>query len=129
MANRLNIGDEIPSLTKSAFAPVAEDARNPIHTDEYAREHGLRGALVPGSTLLSYVLEMLYGHFGEKWLYHGRIKVSFIGGGAVNGDELTAHGTIKTVDDNASDRRLHLDVWMVNQAGDKVLVGEASCIP
>lgn len=128
MATMLKIGEEISTLTKSAYAPIAEDARNPIHTDEYARQHGMRGALVPGSTLLSYVLEMLYNHFGEKWLHQGRISVSFIGGGAVNGDMLTAHGAAKSIRKEDAGERVYLDVWMLNQKDDKILVGEASCI-
>ncbi|MBN1663302.1 MAG: MaoC family dehydratase [Deltaproteobacteria bacterium] len=128
MATILKIGDEIPALTKNAYAPIEEDARNPIHKDDYAREHGMRGALVPGSTLLSYVLEMLYNHFGEKWLCRGRINVSFIGGGAVNGDVLTAHGSVKAIEAEDSGGRITLDVWMANQNGEKVVVGEASCI-
>jgi acyl dehydratase len=128
MTTALKVGDEIPILTKSAYAPIDEDARNPIHTDDYAREHGLRGALVPGSTLLSYVLEMVYNFFGENWMHHGKINVSFIGGGAINGDALTAHGSVKSIDKDGLGMRAKLDVWMVNQKGEKVVVGEASCI-
>jgi len=129
MTKILSVGDEVPTLTKNAYAPIEENARNPIHENDYAKQHGMRGALVPGSTLLSYVLEMLYNHFGEKWLYHGRINVSFIGGGAVNGDVLTAHGSVKSMDDEEGGSRTRLDVWIVNQQGDKIVVGEASCIP
>ncbi|MBN1380894.1 MAG: MaoC family dehydratase [Deltaproteobacteria bacterium] len=129
MSTVLKTGDAIPALTKNAYAPIAKDARNPIHTDEYARQQGMRGALIPGSTLLSYVLEMLYNHFGEKWLYHGRINVSFIGGGAVNDDILTAQGRATSVVQEEDGARVYLDVWMVNQQDEKILVGEASCIP
>ena len=128
MAKILKIGEEIPNLIKNAYAPVEEGARNPIHTDDYAKQHGLRGALIAGSTLLSYVLEMLYSHFGEMWLHHGKINVSFIGGGAINGDVLTAHGVVKSVDQMDAGSRILLDVWMINQRGDKIVVGEASCI-
>lgn len=122
------VGEEIPSLTKNAYAPIKKDARNPIHTDEYARRFGLRGALVPGSILLSYVLEMLYRTFAEKWLTSGRIRVSFIGGGAVNGDRLTAHGLVKALETEEPERRIVLDLWLENQEGVKILVGEAECL-
>jgi hypothetical protein len=88
----------------------------------------MRGALIGGSTLLSYVLEMLYNHFGQNWLYHGKIKVSFIGGGAVNGDVVTAHGRVTGVEPEAGGSRVKLDVWLENQMGNKIVVGEASCI-
>ncbi len=121
-------GEEIPSLTKTAYYPIDPDARNVIHTDDYARDLGMRGALVGGSTLLSYVLGMLYNYFGQKWLYHGKISVSFIGGGVVNGDVVTSHGLVTAIEPEEGGTRLKLDVWMENQDGAKIVVGEASCI-
>ena len=124
----IKIGEEIPVLTKTAYMPIDPQTRNVIHTDDYARDFGMRGALVGGSTLLSYVLEMLYNYFGEKWQYHGKIGVSFIGGGAINGDLLTAHGLVKGIEQEETGTRLKLDVWLENQTQAKILVGEASCI-
>jgi len=124
----IQIGQEIPGLSKTAFTPIEEDARNPIHTDEYAQKHGMRGALVPGSTLLSYMLEMLYNTFEEKWLYQGKIKVSFIGGGALNGDRITAHGKVKSIDPQEGGDRITIELWMENQDGVKIMVGEANCL-
>lgn len=123
----VNVGEEIPSLTKTAYMPIDPDARNVIHTDDYAKEFGMRGALVGGSTLLSYVLEMLYNYFGQNWLYHGKIKTSFIGGGAINGDVITTHGLVKKLEPEDTGTRLKLDIWMENQNQDKIVVGEASC--
>ena len=122
------IGDEIATLTRTAYMPIDPDTRNVIHTDEYARDFGMRGALIGGSTLLSYAVEMLYNYFGEKWLYHGRIRVSYIGGGAVNGDVVTAHGRITALDSEGADTRVTLDAWMENQKQDRIVVGEASCV-
>jgi len=122
------IGDEIPTLTKTAYMPIDPNTRNVIHTDDYARDFGMRGALIGGSTLLSYVVEMLYICFGEKWLYHGKIRVSYIGGGAINGDVVTAHGLITALEPEGADTRVTLDVWMENQKQDRIVVGEASCI-
>jgi acyl dehydratase len=125
---QIEIGMEIPPLTKTAYNPIEEDARNPIHTDDYARKHGMRGALVGGSTLLSYVLEMLYDYFGQNWLSQGRIKVSYIGGGAINGDVVTTHGVIKQKEEHENGTRVTLEVWLENQKNEKILVGEASCL-
>ena len=122
------IGIEIPILTKTAYNPIEEDARNPIHTDDYAKKFGMRGALVGGSTLLSYVLEMLYNYFGQSWHSHGKIKVNFIGGGAINGDVVTAHGTIRQKVEQENGTQVTLDVWLENQKNEKIVVGEASCI-
>lgn len=122
------VGNEIPTLTKTAYMPIDPDTLNVIHTDDYARDFGMRGALIGGSTLLSYTLEMLYGYFGEKWLYHGKISVSYIGGGAINGDVVTVHGLVTAFEPEEAGTRIKLDVWMENQAQDKIVVGEASCI-
>ena len=128
VARTIRAGEEIPSLTKTAYMPIDPQGRNLIHTDDYARDFGMRGALIGGSTLLSYVLEMLYNHFGENWHYQGKINVSFIGGGAINGDVLTAHGLVTAVEQEEAGTRLKLDVRMENQDQVRVLVGEASCI-
>ena len=127
-ARTIRVGEEIPSLTKTAFMPIDPEARNVIHTDDYAQRFGMRGALIGGSTLLSYVLEMLYNYFSQNWLYHGKINVSFIGGGAINGDVLTAHGLVTSAKQEEAGTRLNLDIWMANQMGTKIVVGEASCI-
>ncbi len=128
VARTIRVGEEIPSLTKTAFMPIDPEARNVIHTDDYTRRFGGRGALIGGSTLLSYVLEMLYNYFDQSWLYHGKISVSFIGGGAINGDVLTAHGLVTSVEPEEAGTRLNLDIWMENQTGAKIVVGDASCI-
>jgi hypothetical protein len=125
---QVTVGNEIPTLTKTAYMPIDPNTRNVIHTDDYARDFGMRGALIGGSTLLSYILEMLYGYFGEKWLYHGKIRVSYIGGGAINGDVVTVHGLVTAFEPEEAGTRVRLDVWMENQAQDKIVVGEASCI-
>ncbi len=124
---RLSVGEEIPPLVKTAYMPIDPDTRNVIHTDDYARSFGMRGALIGGSTLLSYVLEMLYRYFGDAWLYHGRIKVSYIGGGAINGDVVTVHGRVSGYTAEAAGERMALEVWMERQDGQKIVVGEASC--
>jgi hypothetical protein len=124
----IKIGEEIPSLTKTAYMPIDPNTRNVIHTDDYARDFGMRGALVGGSTLLSYVLEMLYNYFGQNWFYHGKINVSFVGGGAINGDVVTAHGLVKATEKEEAGTRLKLDVYLESQVQEKIAVGEASCI-
>ena len=121
-------GKEIPSLTKTAYMPIDPEARNPIHTEDYAQRTGMRGALISGSILLGYILEMLYNYFGQNWMHYGKISVSFIGGGALNGDIVTAHGVITSVEPEEAGTRLHLDVWMDNNLGNKIVVGTATCL-
>lgn len=123
------VGEEIPRLTKIAHSEINPTARNPIHTNDFARERGLRGALVGGSIVLGYAVQMLYNHFGEKWYYHGKIKVNFIGGGVVNGDTVEAHGIVKSIQTEAGGDRVTIEIWLDNKSsGNKSLIGEASCL-
>lgn len=122
------LGQEIPSLTRVARLKADPEALNPIHEDEYAKNYGLRGALVPGSALLACILEMLFLYFGPNWLYHGRIRASFIGGGAIGGDVLTARGLVTGKTQEEAGARVELDVWLENQNREKIVVGQASCI-
>ena len=124
---KIKSGEEIPTLTKTASMPINPNSNNVIHTDD-AKKFGMRGALVAGSILLSYILEMLYNYFGKNWLSYGKISVSFIGGGAINGDIVTAHGLVKSVEREGTDTRLYLDIWMENQMGVKIVTGNANCI-
>ncbi len=121
-------GQEIPSLTRIARMPGNREVINPVHEDEYAKQFGLRGALIGGTTLLALVVEMLFLYFGQNWLYHGKIKTSFIGGGAIDGDELTAHGKISGINSEQEGTRVELEVWLENQNQEKIVVGQASCI-
>ena len=124
----LKPGDKITAFTKKVFVFSQPDARNVIHTDEYAKKSGLKGALVEGSKLISHALQMLYLHFGVSWFEHGNIKVSYIGGGALNGDELTAHGRITEISEQTDGIRQNLEIWVENQHQEKVVVGTASCL-
>jgi len=108
--------------------PGNREVINPVHEDEYAKQFGLRGALIGGTTLLGLVMEMLFLYFGQNWLYHGKIKTSFIGGGAIDGDELTAHGKIFGINSEQESPRVELEVWLENQNQEKIVVGQASCI-
>ena len=124
----LKPGDEIATFTKAVYVYSDPNARNVIHEDEYAKKAGLKGALVEGSKLLSHALQMLYQHFGPAWLEHGKIKVLYIGGGAINGDVLTAHGRVIKLYETSNGTRQVLEIWVENQKQEKVVVGEASCM-
>lgn len=122
------VGFNIPSHKKLAHAPSYEEEVTTIHDDEHARKRGFRGNLVGGSLLLGYTLQMLYRYFGEDWMAHGIIEVSYIGGGAIDGDEIEGNGVITEKKMEDSGVRLFLDVWLDNTTtGKKILVGKASC--
>lgn len=66
------------SLPKSwkaeAFNPVPE-SENRIHSDEIARAHGFRGALVPGVIVSAYLLHPAAEAWGCDWLDRGHARV------------------------------------------------------
>ncbi|MFC1885805.1 hypothetical protein ACFLZM_01950 [Thermodesulfobacteriota bacterium] len=124
----VKVGFNIPSHEKIAHAPSYEDEVTTIHDDEHAQQRGFRGNLVGGGFLLGYTLQMLYRYFGADWMKHGAIEVSYIGGGAINGDRIEGNGVITEKKEEDSGVRLFLDVWLDNTAtGKKILVGKASC--
>jgi hypothetical protein len=126
---QIKIGDEIPSLTKTATMRDWTGESSRIHEDSYAKKVGLRGAILGGSILYSYLVEMLYGYFGDMWFNHGEASVSFIGGGVIAGDRVIMKGVIKDKKPEDFGTRLFLDIWMDNETnGKKAVVGTASCL-
>ena len=129
MNKQVEIDDEIPGLTKTATLREWTGESSRIHEDTYAKQMGMRGAILGGSTLYSYLLEMLYSYFGDNWFNHGEASVSFIGGGVIHGDRVLMNGVIKDKKIEDSGTRLFLDIWMENEtSGNKVVVGKASCV-
>lgn len=122
-------GHEIPSLIKKARLnpPPGGYPWGSPHNEEYAKSIGFRGALIPGAKTLAYVLEMLVNFFGQEWMRTGKIAVKFIGGGVIDGETVTCKGTVREKKKEDSKTILILDVWMENELGQKVIVGEASC--
>jgi len=124
----VGIGYEIPFVTKIAATREWTGETSQIHEANYAENVGMRGALLGGSQLITYMSQMLYGFFGENWLRYGRVSVTFIGGGVIPGDVVTARGRVTRKEDGNSGVRIHLDIWMDNQDGKKVVAGTASCL-
>lgn len=126
VANRnMKVGDELPPLTKEAKVPPGDYPWGSPHNKEYAKSLGYSGALVPGVASLAYMAECLRRFFGKGWIVGGKVDVSFIGG-VVDGEKVMVKGIIKDEQAENSKIRLVLDVWIENEAGQKVVVGSAS---
>lgn len=125
---QMQVGQEIPTFTKKAklTVPPGGFPWGSPHNEAYARSIGFKGALVPGVTTLAYISESLFNFFGEGWVKGGKIEVSFIGGGVIDGEMLTVKGVIKEKVEEDSRVRLVLEVWMENAQGQKVVAGTAS---
>ena len=128
-ASQIEPGREIPKLIKIAKLnpPPGGYPWGSPHNEEYAKSIGFRGALVPGAKTLAYMLEMLVNFFGLAWMMGGKVAVKFIGGGVVDGEMVVCRGMVREKRTQNSTVVLVLDIWMENELGEKVIVGEASC--
>ena len=125
----IEIGYQLSSLTKVAAMPEWSGTSSRIHEDSYAKSMGMRGALLGGSMLYSYLIDMVYRFFGDAWFSHGEASVSFIGGGVIPGDKVIMKGIVADKKPEDSGARLFLDIWMENETtGNRVVVGKASCL-
>ena len=91
----MHVGQEMPSFTKKAklTPPPGGYPWGSPHNEAYAKSIGFKGALMAGEVTLAYVSESLLNFFGEGWVKGGKIEVSFIGGGVVDGEMVTVKGT------------------------------------
>jgi len=53
-------------------------SENRMHSDEVARAHGFRAALVPGVVVFSHLTRPLVARCGERWLGGGIAEVAFV---------------------------------------------------
>lgn len=127
----LKVGDEIPSLKKTAWQRALHEQRflaDSIHDDKYTKNHGYAGPLVSGYVLNEYMTQMLVEFFGPYFLQGGVISQDFINGGVQEGNKLECHGKIIGMSKEQSGTRLYLDIWMEKEHGIKILIGKASGI-
>lgn len=99
-----------------------------IHTDvDFARKVGMSTRAVSATQYQSYVVELMIDLFGESWFKHGKMNLKFIA--IVNvGERLITEAIVSSRESEGSYERVYLDVWCVNQDGNKVVVGTASGI-
>jgi acyl dehydratase len=68
---------------------------------------------------------MMVQFCGEGFIRGGRISVAFIKP-VLAGETLTAHGRIKSREQEGGKTRVTVEVWCANQDGVKTMVGTAS---
>jgi acyl dehydratase len=97
-----------------------------IHTDmEAARREGLPAPVATGPQVAALIFRQLRVCFGRGWIEGGRCELTFRRPVHVT-DFCVARGVVKRREDGPDGVRLHCDVWIENQAGEKVIVGSAS---
>jgi acyl dehydratase len=95
----------------------------PVHWDPTANEKlGLGGRVInQGPLNLSYIVNMLHAWTGPSSVR--RLTVSFARP-VLDGDSVTAHGTVLSIDDVGGERRATCEVWL-DRDGEKVVTGTA----
>jgi acyl dehydratase len=97
-----------------------------IHTDmEAARREGLPAPVAIGPQVAALLFRLLRACFERAWIEGGRCELTFRRPVYVT-DFCVARGTVTRKENTAEGTRLHCDVWVENQKGDKVIVGTAS---
>jgi 3-hydroxybutyryl-CoA dehydratase len=97
-----------------------------FHSDDgEGAQLGLGGAIVQGGQLVGYLNEMLSRSLGEGFIIGGAIAVNFIRP-ARPGDTVTTGGTLTATTERDGQLQGAFDIWLENQAGEKLVVGTAS---
>lgn len=105
------------------------DDRNLIHYDaEAARRAGFERPVVHGAIVAALLSEACRDFFGRGWLDSGRLKVAFIKPVLVD-EAVTTGARIVGGAPREPGRRMTLEAWVENDAGERVVAGEASAIP
>jgi acyl dehydratase len=99
--------------------------RKNIHTDlEFAKSCGLPTRAASGAMFEGYLTELMIDLFGESWLRHGKMSLTFIV--IVDpGDTLVPKSVVRSKQTEDSGVRFVMEVWCENQHGNKVVVGTA----
>ena len=130
----VEVGSEVPCLVEQPTAvqlfmfSAVNWNRARIHFDaDFARDvHGLSGIVVQGPLLGSFIARMIMGWMGEEGTLR---KLSWTNRRAsIPGDVLTCGGRV--IDKYVKDGKNYLEceVWIENQAGERITPGKATVI-
>ena len=97
-----------------------------IHTDlEFAKSCGLPTRAASGAMFEGYLTELMIDIFGESWLRHGKMSLTFIA--IVDpGDTLLPKAVVRSSQAEDTGVRFVVEMWCQNQHGSKVVVGTAT---
>ena len=135
-------GDQIQSQTRPitmervqdysiGLMSAASGERKPwqfnIHTDhEYARSQGLKAAIADGMLSTNWLSTMMLNHFGADYLYRGGLRTKFIKPTYID-VPLSCTGVVNSrVEQADGSVRYELEVWIEDNEGTKLTVGDAS---
>ena len=127
----INIGDAIPSMTKSAISHLqlalyagAGADHNPIHVDEEAaKAGGLPGIIAHGMLPLGFLGQLLTQWVPQRQLRS--LSARFVAM-AFPGDVITCSGKITRKREAAGEQLVDLDIAVQNQKGENIQLGRAT---
>lgn len=121
------IGKKLPTVSKKfRLENFKRGDEKTIHTDyEAAAREGLSAPVAIGPQVAALIFRQMRLCFGEGWIVGGKYDVTFRKPVFVT-DFCVARGVVSKTEAEGDRLRVHCDVWVENQKGDKVIVGAAS---
>jgi len=121
------IGSTLPTVSKKfRLEDFKRGDEKTIHTDhEAAAREGLPAPVAIGPQVAALVFRQMRLCFGEGWVVGGKFDLSFRRPAFVT-DFCVARGVVTKTAEEGDKLRVHCDVWIESQTGDKVIAGTAS---
>lgn len=125
----LNKGDALPTVEKTVdqariemYAQASGDF-NPIHVDEdFAAQTQFGGTIAHGMMIAAAISEMMSAAFGTDWARSGKMKIRFRAP-VKPGQRVTARGSVRSVAESASGRRITCSVSVDKDDGETAIAG------
>ena len=129
MSVPLNKGDALPTVEKTVdqariemYAQASGDF-NPIHVDEdFAAQTQFGGTIAHGMMIAATISEMMSAAFGTDWARSGKMKIRFRSP-VKPGQRVTARGSVRSVAESESGRRITCSVSVDKDDGETAITG------
>jgi acyl dehydratase len=120
-------GTLLPTISKKfRLEDFKRGQEKTIHTDyEAAAREGLPAPVAIGPQVAALTFRQLRLCFGDGWLVGGKYDLTFRKPVFVT-DFCVARGKVSRTEGEGESLRVHCEVWIENQKGDKVIAGTAS---
>ena len=125
----INKGDALPTVEKTVdqariemYAQASGDF-NPIHVDEdFAAQTQFGGTIAHGMMIAATISEMMSAAFGADWARSGKMKIRFRSP-VKPGQRVTARGSVRSVAESESGRRIVCSVSVDKDDGETAIAG------
>lgn len=120
-------GNKLPTVSKKfRLEDFKRGDEKTIHTDyEAAAREGLPAPVAIGPQVAALIFRQMRLCFGEGWVVGGKFDLSFRRPVFVT-DFCVARGVVTKTEEEGDKLRVHCDIWIENQKGDKVITGTTS---